>query len=73
MHFATGGNKDPDCEHMPEEILPHPADEQVRKQAGDAPHNLKQRELFDHLESLARTAIPGPLLHLDPLRPIQFE
>src|SRR5712691_8048760 len=58
---------------MPEEILPHPVDKQVRYEAGDTPRDIEQRELFGDLEHLVRTAIPRTLLHLDPLRLIKHE
>jgi hypothetical protein len=54
-------------------MLPQPVDEQGRYETGDTPRDLEQRELFGQLEYLARPAIPGSLLHLDPLRLIQFE
>jgi hypothetical protein len=58
---------------MPEEILPHPIHEKSGDETGNTPCDIEQRELFSHLKHLAWTAIPGTLLHLDPLRLIQFE
>jgi hypothetical protein len=58
---------------MPEEILPHLIYEKSRDETGHTPCDIEQRELFSHLTHQAWTAIPGPLLHFDPLRLIQVE
>jgi hypothetical protein len=46
--------------------------EPIGAKANYTPHNSEQRKLFGNVEHLTRTAIPGPLVHLDPLRPIEL-
>jgi hypothetical protein len=52
--YAAGWTRSDDCEHMLEEILPHPVEEHVRYEAGDAPRDIEQREPFGGPERLAR-------------------
>ena len=62
-----------DSGHIWEEIFPHPMSERIGAKANYTPHNSEQRKLLGNVEHLTRTAIPGPLVHLDPLRLIEFE
>lgn len=54
-------------------MLPHPVGENIRAKADHTPHDVEQRELRDDLEHLARTAIAGALVPLDPLGLIECE
>jgi ElaB/YqjD/DUF883 family membrane-anchored ribosome-binding protein len=62
-----------DSGHIWEEIFPHPMSERIGAKANYTPHNSEQRKLLGNVEHLTPTAIPGPLVHLDPLRLIEFE